>query len=41
MAKFMSITALACALLIGACDTVHGTGRDVGHTVAKAPDRSM
>lgn len=38
MRKFMSIAALAGALLVSACNTVEGMGRDVesaGHTVAK------
>jgi len=41
MRKFMSIAALAGALLVSACNTIEGMGRDVesaGHTVAKTAD---
>jgi predicted small secreted protein len=43
MRKFMGLAAIAGALLISACNTVEGMGRDVesaGHTVAKTADRS-
>jgi predicted small secreted protein len=43
MRKFMGIAAIAGALLVSACNTVEGMGRDVesaGHTVAKTADRS-
>ena len=43
MRKFLGLAAIAGALLVSACNTVEGMGRDVesaGHTVAKAADRS-
>ncbi len=43
MRKFMGIAAIAGALLVSACNTVQGMGRDVesaGHTVAKTADQA-
>ena len=43
MRKFMGIVAMAGALLVSACNTVEGMGRDVesaGHTVAKTADQA-
>jgi predicted small secreted protein len=43
MRKFIGLAAIAGALLVSACNTVEGMGRDVesaGHTVAKTADRS-
>jgi len=43
MRKFMGIAAIASALLVSACNTVEGMGRDVesaGHTVARTADQS-
>lgn len=41
MRKIMTFAALGCALLVSACNTVEGVGRDVssaGDTVANAAD---
>ncbi len=41
MRKFVGLAALAGALLVSACNTVEGMGRDVssaGNTVAKTAD---
>ncbi len=41
MRKIMTFAALGCALLVSACNTVEGVGRDVssaGDTVAKTAD---
>ncbi len=43
MRKLMGMTIIAGALLISACNTVEGVGRDVssaGNTVAKTADKS-
>lgn len=41
MRKFMTIAAVASTLLISACNTIEGAGKDVssvGNTVAKTAD---
>ena len=41
MRKFMAIAAVASALLVSACNTIEGAGKDVssvGNTVAKTAD---
>lgn len=41
MRKIITFAALGCALLVSACNTVEGVGRDVssaGDTVAKTAD---